>query len=41
VHAFLECHNTLLMFLFFLGEKIYVSHSKCWRCSWYQLQIYL
>jgi len=28
VHTFLECHNTLLMFLV-VCEKIYVSRSKC------------
>jgi len=30
----------LLMFSV-IGEKIYVSCSKCWSSCWYQLWIYL
>jgi len=33
MHSFLECHDTLLVFLV-VYEKICVSRSKCWCSNW-------
>jgi len=40
VRSFIERHDTSLMFLV-VCEKIYVSRSKCWCSSWFELWIYL
>jgi len=40
VRSFLECHDTLLMFLV-VCEKIYVSRSKCWCSTGISYESYL